>query len=814
MQNMSLWHIEYRIIHPTKGIRWMEGNTMPQPHPEGGIVWYGYVHDITERKAMEASVQESNDRYLQILDNSTDVIYLLDVTPEGKYVNVDVNAAYETVTGIPRDVVIGLCVDDIEDEVFRTILIDKFDSCLNAGCNTDYTADYPFPGGIRTFHSILTPIRDENGRIVRIVGSARDITEQKELQKEKKFLNDAQRVAHTGSWYLDLQKEILFWSDETYAIFELDKEGVTDLHKTFYEYVHPEDRDAVRGPYEETLKTREPYELEHRVLMPDGRIKYVVERCEHVYADDGTPLYSIGTVQDITERKSIEKELEDSHAFLTKLIDSLPDPIFVKDREHKWLILNKANYEFAGIEPGTLIGKSDYDFFPKEEADIFWAKDEEVFTSERVNVNEEYFTSADGVTHYIQTVKAMFLGSDGKEYLVGTIRDLSERKAMEDDLRKALEFNEGIISAIPDLLFELAPDSTYLGVWAQDETLLAAQKEILLGKKFKDILPPDAVATSFAAMREVDEKGFSIGKTFSLDLPNGKRWFELSLSKKKTSGTYIALSRDITERKQAENEIRELNETLEDRVKERTNQLMKALEFNEGIINALPDLLFEVDRNGRYLGVWTQNPQLLAAQKEVLINHSFDDILSPEATRIALDAIREVEERGLSFGKTIEIELADGIHWFELSASKKSSDGTFLFISRDITERKKNEKRLLMVETAINSSTEAIYINDTTLNIIYVNDGACRMLGYSRDELLSMRIVDIDAHYSPDEIQALKASTLSEPDLSFETRHRRKDGSLIDVEIVGTSFFYEEDEIILSVVKKITGRKKMEKALH
>lgn len=818
-QNMSLWHIEYRIIHPTKGIRWMEGNTMPQPHPEGGTIWYGYVHDITERKTMEASVQEANDRYIQILDNSTDVIYLLDVTPEGKYVYVDVNAAYETVTGIPRDVVIGLCVDDIEDEIFRTILIDKFDSCLNAGCDTDYTADYPFPGGVRTFHSILTPIRDESGRIVRIVGSARDITEQKAMEENirqnEKNLNNAQKLAKLGSWHLDIQNGILTWSDETYRIFELEREAVSDLYSAFYERIHSEEREYVRKLYTESFETKTAYETDHRIVMDDGRIKYVIERCEHTYAPDGTPLYSNGTVQDITERK-----------------------------------------------------------------------------------------------------------------------------VMENELRKALEFNEGVISAIPDLLFEIAPDGTYVGVWAQNEELLIQQREAILGKNFKELMPPDVVITSIQAMKEVDEKGLSLGKTYSLHLPDGKRWFELSVSKKKMSGNYIALSRDITERKHAEEQVQILNATLEDRVKERTYQLMKALEFNEGIINALPDLLFEVDRNGRYMGVWTNNPHLLAAQKEVLLNRTFDEILSPEATAIAMDAIREAEEKGLSFGKIIEIELADGIHWFELSASKKSSDGTFIFISRDIserikaektlqereemfralvenspdvisrydlsmrrtyanpmmqflldkpledilgktprefsplpdvevfeemfkavvygkteleheglyqtpwgeirwgnqrlvpefdsdqnvtsvmvigrdiTERKNSEKRLLMVETAINSSTEAIYISDQSLNIIYVNDGACRMLGYNPEELLGMSIVDIEARYTSEEIHGLKETTLKEPNMTFETRHLRKDGSIIDVEIVGTSFTYENDEIILSVVTEITERKKMEKALR
>jgi PAS domain S-box-containing protein len=585
-QTMGVWHQEYRINHPLKGERWMESNTKPELHPKGGIIWYGYVHDITERKEleallekehkfltdaqrvahtgswyldihnnvlswsdetyrifeldkecvtdlhktfyecvhpddremvnapyleslntrlpyqiehrivmedgrikyviercehiydndgtplysvgtvqeiterkmMEASLQEANNRYVQILDNSTDVIYLIEVTPDGRFVYVDVNAAYEEVTGIPRDVVIGLPVDEIQDETFRTILTDKFTTCLNAGCKTDYIADYPFPIGLRTFHSVLAPIQDESGRIVRIVGAARDIT----------------------------------------------------------------------------------------------------------------------------EKKLMGKEIEESYRFLTQLIDSIPDPIFVKDKQHTWVLLNQAFCDIIGQLRESLIGKSDYDFFPKEEADIFWEKDEAVFKSNETNVNEEYFTSADGTIHYIQTIKTKFTSDSRGEHLVGTIRDISERK-------------------------------------------------------------------------------------------------------------------------QAEEAIKYLNETLEKRVMERTAQLQEA--------------------------VTTLHEQ--------------------------------------------------------------------------IAERISAEKQLKLVDLAINSSTEAIYINDHNLSIIYVNDGACRMLGYSREELTSMKIYDIDALFSVEQIFELKEYTAGNEQTFFETKHRTKSGEIIDVEIVGNSFIHEEGEAIISVVKRL-----------
>ncbi len=691
-QNMSLWHIEYRIVHPTKGIRWMEGNTMPQPHPDGGVVWYGYVHDITGRKEVEETV-----RLLQhSLEFSLESLFIMDAdTDELKFVQVN-NATCKTLGYSKEELLGGMGVVDIDPDHNMDALKPHVEELKKVQSFTFETRHKDKNG--RIYPVEIRSSYFEHGDKKYILSLTIDITERKQLEnelaKERKFLVDAQRVAHTGSWHLDLQNSTLSWSDEAYRIFELDKDSVFDLHATFYEYVHPEDREMVRAPYEESLKTREPYELEHRVLMPDGRIKYVIERCEHAYGSDGTPLCSIGTVQDITERKLMEKELEESHAFLVRLIDSLPDPIFVKDREHRWLILNKANYDFAGIEYGSMIGKTDRDFFPKEEADIFWEKDDEVFASNKVNINEEYFTSSDGATHYIQTIKAAFTGEDGKEYLVGTIRDLSERKKTEEALHSNRNLLHSILESSPGIItFALDKNYRYMAFDSKHVEVMRAifGKEIAIGMNMLDIIEGehDKEVAIRSFKRALSGESFVAEEEYGDERLSRKYWRIYYSPICSEDGEIIGLTCfnvDITERRLAEEALKELNETLEEKVNERTAQLADALAFNESIIGAIPDLLFEVDREGRYLNVWAQNEESLAAQKEKLLGRKFEDILSAEATAIALEGIYEAEEKGLSFGKTIKIELADGEHYFELSTSQKGD--TFLVISRDITERK------------------------------------------------------------------------------------------------------------------------------
>ena len=131
-------------------------------------------------------------------------------------------------------------------------------------------------------------------------------------------------------------------------------------------------------------------------------------------------------------------ELETSHNFLDSVIESVSDPIFVKDKQHRWMLLNDAFCAFIGHPRENLLGKSDHDFFPKEQADVFWAKDELVFDSGKVNLNEEVLTTASGKEHYIQTKKTPFISSDGRPMLVGVIRDITDYRLYGEAREAAL----------------------------------------------------------------------------------------------------------------------------------------------------------------------------------------------------------------------------------------------------------------------------------------------------------------------------------------------------------------------------------------
>ena len=122
---------------------------------------------------------------------------------------------------------------------------------------------------------------------------------------------------------------------------------------------------------------------------------------------------------------------------LESILDALPNPVFVKDERHRWVVLNESFCRFMGHAREELLGKSDHDFFPPEEAEVFWRKDDDVFASGELNENEESFTDAAGRTHVILTRKTLQGDDLGRRFLVGVITDITERKQMEKELRRS-----------------------------------------------------------------------------------------------------------------------------------------------------------------------------------------------------------------------------------------------------------------------------------------------------------------------------------------------------------------------------------------
>jgi len=132
----------------------------------------------------------------------------------------------------------------------------------------------------------------------------------------------------------------------------------------------------------------------------------------------------------------VQEELKKSKEFLQSVINTIPDPVFVKDNQHRWIVLNEAYCRLIGHPLQVLLEKSDSDFFAEKQAIVFRQQDELTFATGTDQESEEEFTDAQGNTHLIATKRSLHKDAAGNQFLVGIIRDITQRKKVEEELRR------------------------------------------------------------------------------------------------------------------------------------------------------------------------------------------------------------------------------------------------------------------------------------------------------------------------------------------------------------------------------------------
>jgi PAS domain S-box-containing protein len=156
------------------------------------------------------------------------------------------------------------------------------------------------------------------------------------LESMVAILGTAQRIAHFGSWEWDIRRNSLSWSDEVYRIFGLDPKRFLPNYESYLSAVHPEDRGRVQESINSSLKNKAPLIIEHRLIRPDGTVRFVCEQAKTFFDNAGNPLRMAGTVQDISERKAAEAALRDSERSDRERLESR-----VKERTRELTLLNE-----------------------------------------------------------------------------------------------------------------------------------------------------------------------------------------------------------------------------------------------------------------------------------------------------------------------------------------------------------------------------------------------------------------------------------------------------------------------------------------
>lgn len=176
----------------------------------------------------------------------------------------------------------------------------------------------------------------------------------RELRRNGERLNAAQRIAQLGSWEIQLPSMHVMCSDELYRIFEMPRRESGSPYQEFFALVHPDDRSIVDKTLNESIASRQAVSLQHRLLMPDGRIKYVLESCETEYGRDGTPLRVIGTSQDVTAQQEMLAQMQ----LLASAVQYSGEAILITDVDNKIVTVNPAFTRLTGYSPEEAVGRN------------------------------------------------------------------------------------------------------------------------------------------------------------------------------------------------------------------------------------------------------------------------------------------------------------------------------------------------------------------------------------------------------------------------------------------------------------------------
>ena len=520
-----------------------------------------------------------------------------------------------------------------------------------------------------------------------------------------------------------------------------------------------------------------------------------------------------------------------SVTFLLQIINAISDPIFIKDRQHRWVLFNDAFCGLMGRDREELIGKSDYDFFSKAEAEELWQKDELIFTSGVYREQEEYLTNAFGITNLIAAKKSVFTDETGNQFLVGVIRDTSERKITEEALRKSEAKLQKISANVLGMLyhFVMHPDGSFTMPYVSSGCyeLYGLKPEAIQADPTLIIMlchPEEREAFHQSIVVSAQTLGPWIWEG-RIILPSGEiKWLRGESRPEQQGNGSIAwygLLVDVTRRKQAEEALAMAYAQMEKSVQERTNQLAASQQKLELLIQNVPLAIIEWNSNFE-IQLWNPAAEKIFgySQSEVL-GHNFS-FLIPESARENVNQVLEalLTQSGGNWN-TNENITKDGqtiiCEWYNTQlVAEKGEVISVASMALDITARKKAEKEQANLVTILEATSDFVAISNPEGYYIYMNHAGRRMMGIGDDDDVTKThfmktIPDNMASFVEREMSKL----FDEGIWRGETALKRLDGTEIPVSQVVMIHKSEtgEIELISSIARDITVSKQAEAEL-
>ncbi len=412
----------------------------------------------------------------------------------------------------------------------------------------------------------------------------------------------------------------------------------------------------------------------------DGTRIYIEDKSVPTY--DGDRLVRIdGVLRDITAWKLSEDAKQREQIILRTLIDNIPFPIYVKDTEARKIVANPADFRNMGcVSESEVLGKTDFDFYPKEIAEKFFADDEIVLRDGKAVLNrEEYFYGPDGKRRWLLTSKIPLLNENGElAGLVGIGVDITEQKAIDEALRRSEAELRTLFESMKDVILVFDKDGRYLKASPTDDSQLYKPASEIIGKTNHEIFPKEQADFFLSVIRRTLETGQTQNVEYAIDIAGEDKWRTATVSPL-TNDSVLWVARDITDRKSMEKEIRDSEK-----------------KYRELVENALVGV-YRTTLSGKIIYTNKAMADMLEyeSQEELMARTSFSwyrDIQEREVFT------RELRSHGKT-GKSMEVEFITKTGKVKNVLISASLDGEIISgMAKDITEIRILERQFLQTQ--------------------------------------------------------------------------------------------------------------------
>jgi PAS domain S-box-containing protein len=798
----GVFQSQFRAIRPDGEVRYVEAEVETERSPTGeAIALFGVARDVTEYRLADEEL-EAQTAMLQRAERFGHMGHFRRSLAGGPLYWSD---EMYRILGVEKETFVPTL-----DSVFSAVHpddVDAFRAQANEathrgeGYQTSFRVIQP-SGEIRHISSNIETVKSSDGVPVALFGVVRDVTNQRlneqALEMQTELLQRAETWAHMGHFRRPLAGGPLYWSDEMYNIFGVDKETFIPTRETVFEAVHREDVEAYDDLALSATAQGEGYQANIRIVRPNGEVRFIHAEIETEISTTGDPVANFGVIRDVTEKRLSELALEKQTELLRRAEATTHIGHFHRSNPDNALYWSDELYRMFGVDKEMFVPSSDYVFSVLHPDDVDEYRSLVSAAAERgegFRTDIRMIRSDGGVRNLLSEVEAEVSNDGVPSSIFGTVRDVTEFRQAEAEVRKREEDISTITRLSPMGIYRFTKDRKVSFVNERYNEIMGFEDGSDPAAEWRNALHPVGREASIRKWIDCVKAGAPYTDEFRIERPDGGSVWIYSEATPETRSEgevfgYTGFCYDISERKQAE----------------------QALISREGELRTLTNLspvgIYRSDLDGRTIYVNDRWCEIIGVERSEAYGLGWTKNIHPS------DLVR-IRETWLSFAageiETYEVNIPflrqDGtIIWIFTQAVREfDTNGElvgFVGSVTNITDLKDTEQALVAREgelkTLTNLTPVGIYRCNEDGRNNYVNDRWCEIIGIDHENAYGDGWSD--AVHPDDQADAIEywqnfASGKNEK-YEREFRYTRPDGKAIWVFTQAARELSEDGEVL------------------